>query len=60
MKHYTAKNGYTPRRGELASKEAEDLIERNGVIEFRALYEGGPALGIVLTDKGQRMAERRR
>jgi len=53
---YTVKNGYAPRRGSLGcSTEAEDLLERNGVIEFLALYKGGPKICVALTEKGRRM-----
>jgi hypothetical protein len=55
--HYARKNGYAPRMGELGVPEHYvRALARNGVLELRPLYEGGPALGVVLTDKGLRMA----
>lgn len=60
VRHYHAKNGYSPRRGMLGcSAETEDMLVRNGVIELRPIWENGPAICIVLTDKGRRMSERR-
>lgn len=61
VRHYHAKNGYAPRLPELGCsvEEAAALI-RNGIIEVLPLYEGGPAVGVVLTDKGFRMAQERR
>jgi hypothetical protein len=58
VSHYARKNGYAPRLGELGVPEHYvRALARNGVLELRALYEGGPALGVVLTDKGLRMAQ---
>jgi len=34
---------------------ARRLIE-NGILDILPTYEGGPAIGIVLTDKGRRMS----
>ena len=55
--HYRAKNGYAPRPGLLccSADEVEALV-RNGVIEICPLYEGGPPVCVVLTDKGRRMS----
>jgi hypothetical protein len=61
VSHYHAKNGYAPKRGELGcSNEDEDALERNGVLKFQPLYAGGPAIVVVLTDKGLRMSQGRR
>lgn len=62
VKHYQAKNGYAPKRDELTdgqyrvTPEAVDLLVKNGILELRALFEGGPFLFVVLTEKGLRMA----
>lgn len=59
--HYGAKNGFAPTRGMiLCSSEEEDALAKNGVIEFRKLCESGPAILVVLTDKGLRMSRGRR
>ncbi len=58
IRHYHAKNGYAPRRGDVpdcTDADIDKLVE-NDIIEILPLYEGGPKLGIVLTDKGRRMA----
>ena len=61
IRHYRQKNGYAPRRGECGCSEAfiDQLVE-NGIVEVLPLYEGGPPVGVVLTEKGARMAEGRR
>lgn len=59
IKHYHAKNGYSLRVDELHCDKAyiEKLVS-NGVIELRPVIEGGPPIGVVLTDKGLRMANK--
>ncbi len=60
VKRYHEKNGYAPKRSELGCDDAYvDALVKNGVIELRDLYDGGPKICVVLTDKGMRMAERR-
>lgn len=61
IRHYREKNGYAPGRRECICSEAylDQLIE-NGVVKVLPLYEGGPPVGVVLTEKGAQMAERRR
>ena len=61
VKHYTQKNGYSPKRGDVGCTEDElDALVKNGVLEICPLYEGGPLINVVLTDKGARMSEGRR
>lgn len=58
VRHYHAKNGYAPRRADLAcSQEVFDALVANGVLEVLPLYEGGPPIAIVLTEKGERLAD---
>lgn len=59
VRHYHAKNGYAPNREMCGcSSEFFDQLVENGVIEVLPLYEGGPPVGVVLTEKGARMANR--
>jgi hypothetical protein len=61
IRHYTSKNGYLPRRGMVdCTKEEEDLLVKNGVIQILPLYEGGPPIAVALTEKGERMASGQR
>ncbi len=57
VRHYHEKNGCAPVLGMLPCDEgfARRLIE-NGILDILPTYEGGPAIGIVLTDKGRRMS----
>jgi hypothetical protein len=61
VRHYHEKNGFAPLRSELgcSEEEAEALI-RNGILQVLPLYEGGPPIVVVLTDKGYRMAQEKR
>jgi hypothetical protein len=57
---YGAENRYPPKRGDIGCTRAEEeALAKNGVIEFRPLYEGGPPVAIRLTEKGLRMAKGR-
>jgi hypothetical protein len=58
VRHYRAKNGYSPRVGELPDSGPADieLLVKNGIIELLPLYEGGSPIGVMLTVKGLRMA----
>jgi len=59
VRHYLTKNGYAPSRGMCGcSVEFVDQLAANGVVEVLSLYEGGPPIKVVLTEKGQRMAAR--
>lgn len=59
VRHYRAKNGYAPTREDVGCDSAFfDLLVEGGVLEVLPLYEGGPPIGVVLTDKGLRVAER--
>jgi hypothetical protein len=59
--HYHAKNGYALRVGCLGCvMEYEEKMVANGIIERLPLYEGGPPVAVVLTDKGLRMASAQR
>lgn len=63
VQHYTRKNVYAPKRTQIGCSEAFlDQLVANGVIEVLPLYKGGPAICVVLTEKGRRMAatERKR
>jgi hypothetical protein len=61
VQHYYAKNGYLPGRGECGcSAEFMDQLIVNGVVELIPLYEGGPLVKVILTEKGSRMADQRR
>jgi hypothetical protein len=65
VRHYKARNGYAPltTSPEVGLMDADvDALARNEIIALLPLVEGGPKIGIVLTDKGLRMAttERRR
>jgi hypothetical protein len=58
VRHYHAKNGYAPKRAELGCEaEFVDKLVANGVLRLLPLYEGGPPIAVVLTDKGSRMAD---
>lgn len=60
VRHYRSKNGCAPRIGELTvPREFADLLVTNGVVEVRPLFEGGPPVAVVLTEKGERMANGR-
>jgi hypothetical protein len=61
VQHYWRKNGYGPDTTGLEPFFVEQLVQ-NGIIEVLPLYEGGPPVAMVLTEKGTRMAntERRR
>jgi hypothetical protein len=59
VRHYQAKNGFAPRAAQLGCEAAFlDKLVANGVLEILPLYDGGPPIAIVLTDKGRRMADR--
>ena len=61
VRRYHEKNGYSPDRDMLGvSTEFADLLIQNGVIEELALYEGGPPILVVLTEKGARMSKEQR
>jgi len=63
IRHYTQKNDYAPARTMCGCSEGFlDQLVTNGVVEVLPLYEGGPPVKVVLTEKGFRMAtsERRR
>jgi len=61
VRHYHEKNGYAPDRDMLkVSTEFVDLLIQNGVIEELSLYEGGPPILVVLTEKGMRMSKEQR
>lgn len=56
VRHYRAKNGYAPRVADLPCAATHtETLERSGFIELCALYEGGPKILVVLTDKGERL-----
>ena len=58
VRDYQRKNDYAPRVSELpCGEEYAKQLQANGVIEVLPLYEGGPPVGVVLTEKGRRMAE---
>jgi len=58
IKRHHEKNGYPLKRIELPCDDAfVDKLVKNGVIELHALYEGGPQVCVMLTDKGLRMAK---
>lgn len=58
VKRYHEKNAYAPKRSELgAPDDFVDLLVKNGVIEILPITPNGPPVAVVLTDKGQRMAE---
>jgi hypothetical protein len=58
VRHYHAKNGYAPLVDGLGVPEHYvRALARNGVLELRPNFEGGPAIYVVLTDKGLRMAQ---
>ena len=61
IRHYHQKNGYapTPEMCHCSIAFIGQLV-RNGVVEVRPLYEGGPLVKVVLTEKGQRMANTER
>jgi hypothetical protein len=57
VQHYHRKNGYAPRLDTLGlSIEEAWLFIGNGIIEVLPLCASGPPVGVVLTDKGRRMA----
>jgi hypothetical protein len=57
VRHYHAKNGYAPRVSELpCGEEYARQLQANGIIDVLPLYDGGPPVGVVLTEKGLRMA----
>jgi hypothetical protein len=59
--HYRARNGYALRTGQLGcDAEYEEKLVTNGVIKRLPIYEGGPEVEVVLTDKGRRMASEER
>jgi hypothetical protein len=62
VRHYGAKNGYAPRVADLPDCTAEDvgLLVKNGIVTVETIYDGGPPVAVVLTDKGRRMADERR
>ena len=61
IRHYHEKNGYAPRRSELGCSEEEvEMLIQNGILQILSLYEGGPMVGVVLTDKGHSMSQKRR
>jgi sulfur relay (sulfurtransferase) DsrC/TusE family protein len=63
VRHYFEKNGYAPNREVLHAHTPalflEQLIE-NGIIRELPLYEGGPPVLVVLTEKGHQMATAKR
>jgi hypothetical protein len=61
IQHYYSKNGYAPAPEMLHCSIAflGQLIT-NGVVEMLPLYESGPLVKVVLTDKGLRMANTER
>jgi hypothetical protein len=57
VRHYHAKNGYAPDRGTLGCTPVElSELEARRLVEVYPLYEGGPRIKIVLTDKGLKLA----
>lgn len=63
IRHYSQKNGYAPKRDELAhwcAPEFLELLVLNDVVSLVPLYEGGPLVCVVLTPKGARMAAKDR
>jgi len=61
IRHYHEKNDYAPARTMCGcSEEFLDQLVTNGVVEVLPLYEGGPPVKVVLTEKGARMADKRR
>ena len=60
VRRYRSKNGYAPRAAELpCDAEFVQQLVTNGVVDVLPLHDDGPPVGIVLTDKGLRMSERR-
>jgi len=58
VRHYAAKNGFAIRIGMLGrTLDEERLLESHGYVEILPLYEGGPKVGIVLTNKGFALTE---
>jgi len=61
VRHYHEKNGYAPDRSKLGCDDAfVALLIKNGIIEELPLYEGGPPVLVTLTEKGARMASKKR
>jgi len=58
VRHYRAKNGYSPRPAELPDCGPGDIeaLVKNDIIVVLSLHEGGPLVCVMLTDKGLRMA----
>ena len=61
IQRYHWKNGYAPGLPLPGCDAAYvDKLVKNGVVQVLPLYQGGPPIRVVLTEKGRRMAARSR